>query len=195
MSDRVVTLEKVYEEYASRKSDIGEHLPRLRELASKCRRVTEFGMREGHSTVAFLAAQPESLISWDIDSSAVASPRCAWLLSLAGKTRFQPRVGNTLEISPIEDTDLLFVDSYHTAGQLKAELERHADPVRQSVKKYLVFHDTVTYGYKGEDGSTPGLRSVLRWYQLQHSFPLWELLDDRQNCNGLIVLRRIDVKD
>lgn len=177
-------------------ADIWEHMPRLRELAAKCEHVTEFGMREaGGSTLAFLTAQPRVLISWDIEPWAIVSQRVSDLLFTAGRTSFQPRVGNTLEIAPIEPTDLLFIDTLHTYKQLRAELERHADPIRQNVRKYLVFHDTITFGFRGEDGSEPGLRAAMRWYQREHSFPLWELVEDRENCNGLVVLRRIDVKD
>jgi hypothetical protein len=175
-------------------ADIVEHLTLLRELASSCDHVTEFGMRGANgSTLAFLAGQPRVLISWDLNPYSVVSQAVADLIHLRHNTNFQPRVGNTLEIE-IEPTDLLFIDTYHTAKQLKTELERHADPVKGTVRKYLVFHDTVTFGMRGEDGSEPGLRAAIRWFQKCHTFPLWELIEDRQNCNGLVVLRRIDVK-
>lgn len=172
-------------------SDISEHLTLLRALAAECEHVTEFGMRGGVSTAAFLAAQPETLVSWDLNPLAVVSQRCADLLAAAGRTRFQPRVGDTLQIPPIEPTDLLFIDTLHTARQLKAELERHADPVARTVRRYLVFHDTATFGMVGEDGSEPGLRAAIRWFQRCHAFPLWELVEDRQNCNGLVVLKHV----
>jgi cephalosporin hydroxylase len=177
-------------------ADIWEHLPRLRELASKCEHVTEFGMREaGGSTLAILAAQPKTFISWDINPWSIVSQRVSDLLYVAGRTKFEPRVGDTLKIAPIEPTDMLFIDSLHTAKQLKAELERHADPIRLAIRKYIVFHDTVTFGFQGEDGSVPGLRAAIRWFQMEHSFPLWQLVEDRENCNGLVVLERMDVRD
>ena len=176
-------------------ADIWEHLPLLRDLASKCDHVTEFGVRDGMgSTVAFLAAQPRVLISWDIEPFAIVNQRIADLSWRAGKTRFQPRVGSTLEII-IEPTDLLFIDTIHDYAHLKAELERHADPVEGKIRKYLVFHDTITFGEVSGDGTIPGLRAAIRWFQKCHAFPLWELIEDRKNCNGLVVLRRIDVKD
>jgi hypothetical protein len=187
-----MTLEDLFRSACDTPSDINEHLPRLRELAAECEHVTEFGMRGGVSTVAFLAAQPQTLVSWDINPYAVISQRSADLLSLAGRTTFQPRVGDTLQIT-IEPTDLLFIDTWHVARQLKAELERHVDPECRpfSVRKYLAFHDTATFGMVGEDGTTPGLRAAIRWFQRCHSFPQWELLEDRQNNNGLVVLRRV----
>lgn len=180
--------EYLYKQACDTVSDINEHLPRLRELAAQCDHVTEMGMRGGQSTIALLAGQPKTLVSWDLNPLAVISQRTADLLAVAGDTVFQPRVGDTLQIQ-IEPTDLLFIDTLHTAKQLKAELERHADPIANTVRRYLVFHDTVSFGLKGEDGTEPGLRAAIRWFQRCHAFPIWELVDDRQNCNGLVVLR------
>lgn len=182
-------LENLFNLAASQPTDINEHLPVLRKLAAECEHVTEMGMRGADgSTIAFLAAQPATLISWDLNPWSVVSNNVAALLQMAGRTSFQPRVGDTLKIR-IEPTDLLFIDTLHTAKQLKAELERHADPVEDTVKKYLVFHDTKTFGEVGEDGTEPGLRAAIRWFQRNHAFPIWSLVEDLPNCNGLVVLK------
>lgn len=170
-------------------TDICEHLDLLRSLAEQCDHVTELGLRWANgSTVAFVAAQPKTFISWDIDPTAVVSQRVLDLLQARGRTSFQPRCGSTLEVT-LEPTDLLFIDTLHTAKQLKAELERHVSPVENRVRKYLVFHDTETFGEKGEDGSAPGLRAVIRWFQREQAFPLWQLVHERLNNNGLVVLQ------
>jgi hypothetical protein len=187
-------IEQIYRQACAVPSDIHEHLPVLRELASKCKHVTEFGMRWATgSTVAFLAAQPETLISWDIDPSSVVSPQVQVLLQARGKTAFQPRCGDTLKIAPIEPTDLLFIDTLHKGRQLLDELYRHVNPrlSPMPVRKYLVFHDTWTFGYKDEVGEGPGLRPAIREFQLHYAFPHWQLIEDRQNNNGLAVLRHI----
>lgn len=177
-------------------TDIHEHMDVLRELGSECDHITELGMRWANgSTVAFLAAQPKTLVSWDIDPMSIVDQRVAELLAVKGRTNFQPRVGNTLEVT-LEETDLLFLDTLHTAKQLKAELERHSFvpgtwPPRPYVRKYLVFHDTMTFGRKGEDGSEPGLRAAIHWFQTKHAFPLWAVLHDFENNNGLIVMERV----
>lgn len=165
-------------------TDIHEHLDLLRQLASECEHVTELGMRGANgSTVAFLAAQPKKLISWDLNPWAIVAQSVADLLACQGRTSFEPRVGNTLEIT-IEQTDLLFIDTLHTARQLRDELERHGFCAR----KYIAFHDTATFGMKGEDGSEPGLRQAIRKFQKEHAFPIWKLIHDLPNCNGLVVL-------
>ncbi len=170
-------------------SDICEHMPLLRELASQCEHVTEMGVRGANgSTIAFLAAQPAVLVSWDIDPRAIANLRVESLIHNTGRTSFQPRTGDTLQVVT-EPTDMLFIDTKHTCAQLVAELRRHADPVENKVRKYLAFHDTNTYGSVGDDGLSPGLRAAIRWFQRDHAFPLWQLIEDRQNNNGLVVLQ------
>lgn len=183
--------------------DIGEHLDLLRDLAAEVEHVTEFGVRNADgSTIALLAGQPKTLISYDVNPWALVNQNVADLLALGvgfddevhwkvGRTFWQPRVGDTLSMPPIEPTDLLFIDTRHHAKHLQAELVRHADPVANTVRKYLAFHDTTTFGYVSDDGQPPGLRDVIRWFQRCHSFPLWELVHDRQNCNGLVVLRNV----
>lgn len=188
-------LEAHYNTACQTPSDINEHLPLLRKLASECEHVTEMGTRWANgSTVAFLAAQPKEFIAWDIDPYSIVSQRVADLITLnqGGRTFFQPRVGSTLSIN-IEPTELLFIDTLHTAKQLFAELVRHGDPAKKLVSKYLVFHDTETFGMKGEDGSEPGLRMAIRKFQKEEAFPLWQLIEDRRNNNGLVVLKHISV--
>jgi len=184
-----MTLEEMFSAAKATPSDIHEHLDVLRELSAKCEHVTEFGLRTGMSTIALLAGQPKTLISWDINPLSVVSQHVANLVMVAGKTSFQPRVGSTLDVT-IEPTDLLFIDTLHTYKQLRDELWRHAHPETSKVKRYLVFHDTSTFGFEGEDGTQPGLRGAIRWFQ-KNAFPLWRLAEDRQNNNGLVVLEHV----
>lgn len=190
--------ERMFDVAVATPSDINEHMPLLRKLAERCDHVTEFGMRWARgSTVAFLAAQPETLISWDLDPTYITAPRVASLLQLKGDTRFEPRTGDTLKISPIEPTDMLFIDTLHTGEQLLRELERHVDPKNASVRKYLAFHDTATFGLAGELPGTAGLRTAIRQFQKFFAFPLWKLMNldgkllDLDNNNGLIVLEHV----
>lgn len=60
-----MTIEALYQKQLQAHTDIVEHLPTLRKLAAKCKHVTEFDVREGCSTTALLAAQPETLESYD----------------------------------------------------------------------------------------------------------------------------------
>jgi len=184
-------LEQHYQAACDRPSDINEHLPLLREYASKCEHVTEMGMRGADgSTIALLAAQPKTFIAWDLNPFSVVSQPVANLISMThgSRTSFEPRTGNTLEIN-IEKTEMLFIDTLHTAKQLYAELQRHGG----NVSKYIAFHDTATFGRTGEDGKAPGLLSAIRQWQMEDAFPLWKLVQDKQNNNGLLILQSIDV--
>lgn len=190
-------LEQLFTQACSTPSDINEHLPVLREFASKCDHVTEFGSRwVNGSTIAFLAAQPKTFVSWDVNAEFVVSQPVKQLIKMAGVTSYQPRVGNTLEIV-IEPTDMLFIDTLHTGKQLITELERHCVPSDMKVRKYLAFHDTALFGVAGEDGK-PGLRTAIRQFQKYFAFPLWKIahdnagrLMDLENNNGLVVLEHV----
>lgn len=180
-------LQQTYDILRQTPSDINEHLETLRKYAARCEHVTEIGMRGAVSTTALLAAQPAKLVSWDIDPWAVASANVQALLTIAGRTKFQPRVGDSLEVT-IEPTEFLFIDSLHTYIQLRSELKRHV----AQVSRYLAFHDVITFGKVGEDGSEPGLRAAI--FELQrsrHPFVEWTMVEDRENNNGLVVLQKI----
>ena len=60
------TLEDIYLFLCDTPSDINEHLPVLKELASQSDSVVEMGVRWVVSTFALLAGKPKSLTSMDI---------------------------------------------------------------------------------------------------------------------------------
>lgn len=170
-------------------SDISLHMPLLRELAAQCAHVTEFGVRGADgSTVALLAGQPETMVSWDCAPAHIVNQRVHSLLGARGRTLWYPRVGDSLSCF-IEETDLLFIDTYHSGKQLFAELNRHGWQVR----KWIVCHDTFTFGWRGEDGREPGLLYALREFQQHVAFPIWQLKVKDEQQNGLVVLERVDV--
>lgn len=166
--------------------DINEHVPTLRELASQCRHVTEFGMRHGISTVALLAGVKGNggkLVSHDVHRY----PEAAQLEKLGGGS-FEFRQGSSLE-TDIEETDLLFIDTVHTERQLSAELARH----HAKAGRWIVLHDTApgTFGERGEDGG-PGLLPAVRAFLKAN--PGWSVVRHHLNNNGLMVLSR-DARD
>ena len=86
----------------------------------------------------------------------------------------------------IPPTDLLFIDTWHTYNQLKKELELHGN----QAQKYLVFHDTYTFGLCGEDGrDAKGLLSAVIEFVMAN--PHWRFHTYRTNNNGLTILERI----
>jgi hypothetical protein len=145
-------LEALFRRAVSTPSDINEHCVRLRELASECGHVTEFGMRPEASTVALLAGGPGTLVSYDRRRHPLVD--LLEVVARPGGFRFEEGDSLTAEI---EETDLLFLDTVHTARQLSRELARHAGRVRRRI----VLHDTVTFGQVGEDGG-PGMCAALQ---------------------------------
>jgi predicted O-methyltransferase YrrM len=160
-------------------SDISEHVPTLRLLASQCHNIIEFGVRSGVSTDALLsgiAARPGTqLISYDIVRSADVDE-----LEAAGGSAFIFLLGDSRQVA-IETTDLLFIDTYHSGVQLWEELTRH----QKSVKKWIVLHDTVVFSETGENGE-PGLMSAVRRFVSE--FPQWSIVAEYLNNNGLTIL-------
>ena len=161
-----MAIEDLYQFAAGHATDIVFHLPRLRWLASLHGRVTEFGVRQGVSTIAMLAGNP-NVISYDVDlcdNEGFIRAECPnW-------TFIQ---GSTLEVE-IDETDMLFIDTVHTYDQLSAELERHAHKVTRTI----VLHDT--YGVD-VDTDVRGM-----WRAIDESG--WRVVFDEPECNGLTVL-------
>ncbi len=161
-------------------SDINEHLPTLLNLANECDHVTEFGVRWGASTCAFMMSTAR-LVSYDI----VQHPAALRLFEVAFEEGRQAEFikADTLKLGVIAETDLLFIDTLHTYGQLLRELFTF----HGSVRKYIVLHDTVTFGERGEDGGAGLLQAVLEFLT---TFPHWKIKEHYQNNNGLMVLER-----
>lgn len=173
----------IEQEYANRctyQSDINELLPVLRALASTCRRVTEMGTRSGNSTIAFLAARPESLACYDIAECPVVNELRPKAEALGVSLSFNQRDVLLTEIDP---TDLLFLDTKHTHDQVLGELSMHGN----KAERFIVLHDTETFGIVGEDQG-PGIMEAMRWW-LRHN-ERWEVQARFEFNNGLVVLRR-----
>lgn len=138
-----MTIQDHYKKQCSTASDINEHLPKLKEYAGRCSHVTEMGVRGVVSTWAFLMGKPKTLVCYDIDRHPNVDE--AELLAVDSGTDFTFIEKSVLEVE-IEETDFLFIDTFHTATQLAKELALHAGKVR----KYIGFHDTHTFWEKGE---------------------------------------------
>lgn len=164
------------------KSNINEHLDILYQLGKECDHITEFGVMTGMSTRAFLNTNAE-LISYDI----VLNDNVGKLFKLAKDANKKVKYvqADVLKIQ-IKETDLLFIDTWHTYDQLKQELEIHANKAR----KYIVFHNTYTFGLTGEDRvDKKGLLSAIIEFMISDT--RWKFKIHKTNNNGLTVLERI----
>jgi cephalosporin hydroxylase len=186
-------------------SDIYEHLPTLRSYATQCSSVAEMGVRSVVSTWAFLkglqdAGQPASLLCLDIDDVPEIPDIAHMVARYDISMSFVKGDSATTRIEPV---DLLFIDTWHVYGHLKRELTLHCD----SVKKYIIMHDTTLNGEIGESvlsgwdiadqaaksgypeseirmGLGPAVREFLELH------PEWTVKEVFTNNNGLTVLQR-----
>lgn len=175
-------LDRLYRTACGMDTDIHEHLPTLRRLASGCDHVTELGTRTGSSTLALLAARPERLITYDL----MRWPQVDHLEALAAEAGvdFTFRQEDSTA-APIDDTDLLFIDTWHVEEQLARELALHAPMAR----RYVVLHDTAPDAY-GDRGETRGHRGLLPAVDAYLQRGTFEVAERHLNNNGLLVLRR-----
>lgn len=188
------TIESIYERHCAAKTAISAHLPRLRSLAQGLDVAVEFGVKRGASSSALLLGAA-LVVSYDIAETAearelerVAGPRWHYLLEDSRR-------------AGVPAADLLFIDSQHDFAQCRAELQAHAD----NVGRYLVFHDTITFGSfgaRGESGdhawqykrgeSCPadalGIRPAID--ELMIRDPSWHIAAHYTDSHGLLVLER-----
>jgi hypothetical protein len=177
----------MYQELCNKESDINEHLPTLRDLASECHHITEMGVRGVVSSWAFAEGLKSGSNLIMIDKAHPAAfggsldeiqKRCA-----QKGIAMQFKLADTTKIG-IDKTDLLFIDTQHTYEQLRKELELHPS----NVEKYLVFHDTTTFGEVGDDSKSPGLWTAIEEFLVMH--PEWKIKFRHTNCNGLTCLEK-----
>jgi len=178
-------------------SDINEHIPTLVEYGSECETITEMGVRTITSTWAFLGCAPKSLISYDIQDPSKwgANIQDVYDTAKSYGLNFEFRKENVLKIE-IEETDLLFLDTWHAYDQLKAELRLHSN----KAKKYIIMHDTTSYEFRDEpltsenawEGDLDFGRGL--WAAIEEfleSSEEWVLHKRYTNNNGLTILKRV----
>ena len=164
-------------------SDINEHLPMLSFLAEQCDHVTEFGVRTGMSTLAFLhglrGKHDARLRSYHINDD--YGVREAYAPHT--KTDWVFVTASTLTIPKIDPTDLLFIDTLHNYAQVSLELILHGDQAQQ----WIAFHDTETFGTVGDNGDD-GINNAIN--EFLHFRPEWRIVYQTDRNNGLTVIEQ-----
>jgi hypothetical protein len=163
------------------RSNMVSHFPVLEYYASQCKHITEFGVRHGQSTIAFLYGLPADgkLESYDIEET----PFIVWLKS-KNLMKWEFHQHNTADKELIiNTTDLIFFDSHHSYEQVKNELEIHA----AKSKKYLVFHDTFTCATPCEENSAEGIKLAIDEYMATNKC---KIVFSTDLCNGLLILEK-----
>lgn len=179
--------------------DINEHLNTLKRYSSKCEHVTEMGTRKAVSTIALLTANPKKVVSIDLNYH-FFQPVENSIRQIATEcnTEFEFIEADVLKID-IEETDFLFIDTFHTYHQLLSELTRHESKVR----KWIALHDTVTFGYKDEEvyqngnistdvnvskKQKVGIYNALLDFLKENNH--WKIKEHYKNNNGLTIIEK-----
>ncbi len=202
------TISSNYNRLCSTPSDINEHLPTLSKYAENCTTVTECGMRSVVSTWSLLHGLSQSnnenkrLVSIDLNYAS-GIEQVKTICNDLG-IDFYFIMGNDIKVS-IEQTDLLFIDTWHIYGHLKRELETH----HSKVNKYIILHDTTVDGIVGEtirngwdavkqsqesgypiEEITKGLWPAVEEFLENHRE--WKLEHRYTNNNGLTILSKLE---
>jgi len=192
----MIDLEKKVNQLHQIPSDINEHFPAIIEYGKKCKHITEMGVRGIISTWGWLATNPEKLITYDIQHPSKWGGRLDEVEEVANSigTHFEFHLANVLEVE-IEETDLLFIDTWHAYKQLKAELSLHS----AKVKKYICFHDTTSfatsdetsYESRGEEwkGDGTGIWKAIEEFLDTH--PEWVLKERFTHNNGFTIIEKV----
>jgi hypothetical protein len=199
------TIFNKYQERCRQGSDINEHLPTLYKYATKCNHITECGVRGAVSSYAFaygLLNNPNNkLIQVDLDTNSNVSQFGRECANEGINCTFYQQ--SDLDC-PLEQTDLLFIDTWHIYGHLKRELARW----HSHVGKYIIMHDTTVDEWQGEtircgwnsqqqsiDSGIPvdeinkGLWPAIEEFLAAN--PEWKLEERFINNNGLTILSRV----
>ena len=192
----IVDLEQKVNELYNTPSDINQHFPAIIKYGQECDHITEMGSRGLISIWGWLAANPKKLISYDIQDPSKWGGSLVDLKDTADAygTEFEFNLANVLEVE-IEETDLLFIDTWHAYKQLKAELELHASKAR----KYICFHDTTSYENRdetsyeiwGDEWKGEGIGIWKAIEEFLYSNPEWVLKERFTHNNGFTIIEKI----
>ena len=170
---------------ADTSSDIFEHLPVLRKYALECPVIVEMGVRTVVSTWALLH-EGARVYSYDIAYEPNVKV-CQGICAQEG-LHWDYRLESTHTATLPEDPDFLFIDTFHSYDQVKGELLRHA----HRAKRYIGFHDTVSFGEVGMDNKSPGIMKAITEFLEENSE--WTVCHSAKNNNGLMILKFVGME-
>ncbi len=191
-------LSRKFKKFNESKAATALHMPYLREMARKSENVVELGIKKGTSSIALAWCQGE-LFSYDI----AILPYVKSLMPIIGdKWHVTQADTRKVPLEEIPEHDLLFVDTLHRYHQVVAELDTFA----RKTKKWIVFHDTITFATWGADGekgtwvdgprvtpgfepTTHGIRLAIDEFMIEN--PEWVIVRHAPYSHGLLTLEKI----
>ena len=124
----IFDLEQKVNEIYKTPSDINEHIPAIIKYGQECEHITEMGVRGIVSTWAWLATAPQKLIAYDLENPSKWGGiiQDVYETAEAYNLDFTFIEGDVLKLE-IDETDLLFLDTWHVYEQVRDEIKLHAD--------------------------------------------------------------------
>lgn len=165
-----------FEEMKKNKSDINEHLEEIFNHTKGCNIAVSLGLGKGDAAFSLLLGCQHHI---SIDSNP-SDDTINFLRDYFGNKSSIIRQSTDLPID-IEEFDVLFIDSKHTAENVKNELKAHA----HKVNNYIIFHDTSIYGEIGENGEVGIMISIIEFLNNNSK---WKIIYQANHNNGLIIL-------
>jgi hypothetical protein len=186
-------------------SDINEHLPTLKRYADECSHITECGVRFVVSSYAFALSLKDKSNNKFVQVDTVKYPQNNTFQNECLNENVNVVFHEQSDLDcPLEQTDLLFIDTWHIYGHLKRELARW----NSYVNKYIIMHDTTSDEIYGEtirvgwdpvkqsretgipiEEITKGLWPAIEEFLVEH--PEWKIKERFRNNNGLTILCRV----
>jgi len=152
----------------------------LYELAKECKHITEFGDGSGVSTTAFLNTDA-TLRTYENEKKALVDNLFKKAISQGKDVKYYQSENTMVDI---EQTDLLYIDTYHEYHHLQSQLSLH----HQKVKKYLVFNGTCQYAFQGESPDSKGILVCIIDFITNNSE--WKFRKVETSSDGLVILER-----
>jgi hypothetical protein len=179
-------LESYFNKFKFIPGNINEHFDVLKLYSSKCDTVIEMGIGTIVSTWALLAGKPKKLVSYDINHPSIHGSNINEVFEVCKTCNISYEFiqADTAEVD-IENSDLLFIDTLHDYHHLKKELFRHSS----KINKYIIMHDTVTFGIDGQTAGCKGLIPAIEEFLSQNKD--WKIKEHFTHNNGLTVLEKI----
>lgn len=185
------TVQEIFRRNCEHAGNINDHLPLLHWLSTESEGVTEFGVDKGVAASALIAGQElrksNMQNGWyrGYDVNKLCGNYLKRFKNCLVRSDIEIEFVNksTTTIQPIEPTDLLLIDTEHNEDTIRKELMLHA----VSVRKWIVLHDTVTFGEEGENKSGFGILFGIEDLLTDD----WQLKYDSPRNNGLAVFERV----
>lgn len=193
-------LDDLFDKAVKTHPDMSGHMHYLRDLASECEKVVEFGVYKGTgSTIAFISSDCSEYVGYDKNTynilPEVRSAMAEVNLNKGKKYRFcYAEIDRHFRLEG--DCDLLFIDTEHTYEKLRLELKNN----HSRVKKYIAMHDTCYFAECVQKDivknklifgvADKGLSHAIHEFLDTH--PEWKVKYQTDVSNGLTVLERIE---